>query len=65
MQQPQSLTQKLPDPQQLQNHINQLINAYALAAQKFMSVPQPPIIVSKDVLNGLLLRTKKNSEMIN
>ena len=65
MQQPQSATQKLPDPQQLQNHINQLINAYAQAAQKFMSVPQPPIIMSKDVLDGLLLRTKKNSEMIN
>ncbi|EDR27122.1 hypothetical protein EDI_209300 [Entamoeba dispar SAW760] len=55
----------LPSPQMLQNHINQLINAYAAASQKLASAPQPPVIICREMLDTFIERTKANADFIN
>ncbi|ELP85820.1 hypothetical protein EIN_281910 [Entamoeba invadens IP1] len=62
MQQPSQ--QQLPDPQQLQNHINLLVSSYAAACQKLAAAPQPPLVICRETLDMFIERTKANTESI-
>ncbi|EAL45946.1 hypothetical protein EHI8A_215590 [Entamoeba histolytica HM-1:IMSS-B] len=55
----------LPNPQMLQNQINQLVNAYAAASQKLAFAPQPPAIICREILDTFIKQTKANADFIN